>query len=351
MSLLINPFYTGVQFSKEAFCGRTEELRLLEHHVKRSVNTILLGNRRLGKTSLLHFFIQHNSVPDTTFIYTNINSTDSIEHFSEIMNEAVLSAFPGLTQQNIKSFQNKRPAQFLYSLFELLDKQNSKVIIVIDEFQRIIQYPEKNILSNLQHALQKLKNINFIFSCSNEHALNELAGANNQAFFANSDLIQLSSINENTYSDFIIAQFKNNQRIISEEAVEFILAWTFSHTYYTQTLCKRLFETCLKEIDVEEVLETCSDIFTEYESDYFTYRNLLSPVQWILLKAIAKEEKVYHPTAKKFLLHYQIGTPANVQRALESLLKKEMVLASRDENGRYYQVYDCFLSRWLENLD
>jgi hypothetical protein len=92
-------------------------------------------------------------------------------------------------------------------------------------------------------------------------------------------------------------------------------------------------------------------MLNENEASYYIYRNLLAPMQWALLKAIAKEEKVYHPTARQFLQQHRVGTPANVQRALEALLNKEMVFVSQDEEGKYYQVYDCFLSRWLENLD
>lgn len=345
------PFVTDLKFSEDNFCGRTEEVRLLEHHIKNAINTILLGSKRIGKTSLLQQLMQLATNSDVTYIYTDINSTDSIEDFSKILFNGISNAFPELNQQKLKSFHEKRPAQFLYSLFEILDKLNQPIVIVIDEFQRVIHYSEKNILSNLQHALQKLKNIRFIFCCNSEQELNELAGSSNQAFFANSDLIQLLPIGTKTYADFITNQFKKHERNISEDAVEFVLAWTFTHTYFTQVLCKRIFDSGVEEIDVEEVLEICSGIFTEFETDFFLFRNLLSPVQWILLKAIAKEEQVYHPTAKKFLLKHQIGTPANVQRALDALLKKELILSSRDENGRYFRVYDSFLSRWLEDLD
>jgi hypothetical protein len=68
------------------------------------------------------------------------------------------------------------------------------------------------------------------------------------------------------------------------------------------------------------------------------------------LQAIAKEDKLYQPNAKDFISRYRLGTPSNVKRSLDALLTKEMVYQEMDEKGTYYQVYDCFLSRWLERI-
>lgn len=81
---------------------------------------------------------------------------------------------------------------------------------------------------------------------------------------------------------------------------------------------------------------------------YIQYRRLLSPVQWQLLIAIAKEERVFQPQSKAFLAKYKIGTPANSKRALEALLDKEMIFQEEDLRNSWYQVYDVFLSRWLQ---
>lgn len=60
------------------------------------------------------------------------------------------------------------------------------------------------------------------------------------------------------------------------------------------------------------------------------------------------EEKLYQPGARSFLQQYQLGTPSNTKRSIESLMEKEMIYQDRDEQGDYYQVYDCFLARWLQ---
>jgi hypothetical protein len=92
-------------------------------------------------------------------------------------------------------------------------------------------------------------------------------------------------------------------------------------------------------------------LILEHEPLFFQYRNLLTPIQWLLLKAIAKEGKVYQPNSKGFIEKHRIGIPANIQRGIESLLTKEMIYKGNDTKGTFYSVYDLFLSRWLETQE
>ena len=74
---------------------------------------------------------------------------------------------------------------------------------------------------------------------------------------------------------------------------------------------------------------------------------MLSPQQWKFLKACALDEKVYEPTAGKFINRHELGSPATVLRSLNSLLKKEMLYKHFDKDGRsYYSVYDVLFRRW-----
>lgn len=347
-----NPFITVSYPGLGLFCGREEETIRLLTIAKSRVNAILLGPPRIGKTALIeHVFGKLKQNDEFKCLYLDIHATESLKEFTKALHDAIIKVFPEKGPVNFDFTSPRQNESLVLSLFEFLDKQNTRIVIAIDEFQQITQYPEKNTITILRQATQKLKHVSFIFSCSNEYLLNDFFSEGRQAFFTNFDLLQLGGIKGGLYSDFIRTHFENNRKNISEEAVNFILEWTRRHTYYTQSLCSRIFARDISDIDIEQVHEECGSLLLENESSYFVYRSLLSPVQWLLLKAIAREEKVYHPTAKQFLQQHHIGTPANVQRALEALLSKEVVYAAHDENGRFYQVYDCFLSRWLEGLD
>lgn len=347
-----NPFITTFYPEADFFCGREEETVRLITIARNTVNSILLGPARMGKTALIQKAFEKLKVKDEfKCLYVDIHATEDLKEFTKCLYDSILQLYPEKGSVNFDFTLPKQNEQVLLSLFDFLDKQNVKTLIAIDEFQQLVKYPEKNTIAILRTATQKLKNISFIFSCSNEYLLNDFFSDGKQLFFTNFDLLQLGGIKHSVYSEFIKENFEKHKRSITDEAVDFILEWTRRHTYYTQSLCKRVFASELKEVDIEHVHEECGRILLENESNYFIYRNLLSPVQWLLIKAIAKEEKVYHPTAKQFLMQHNIGTPANVQRSLDALLSKEVVFAAHDEKGRYYQVFDCFLSRWLESLD
>ena len=91
-----------------------------------------------------------------------------------------------------------------------------------------------------------------------------------------------------------------------------------------------------------------ANILKENESFFFQYRQLLTPAQWNFMIAIAKENEVSQITAQKFISKYNIGTPANARRILKSLIEKELILANMTKEKVVYQIYDVFLSRWLE---
>jgi hypothetical protein len=77
------------------------------------------------------------------------------------------------------------------------------------------------------------------------------------------------------------------------------------------------------------------------------YRSLLSPIQWQLLVAIAKESCVTEPQAQRFLQKYNIGAASSAKKALDALLDKEMVFSIESTEKTAYRVYNVFLMRWL----
>ncbi|MBL0072993.1 MAG: hypothetical protein IPP34_14805 [Bacteroidetes bacterium] len=49
-------------------------------------------------------------------------------------------------------------------------------------------------------------------------------------------------------------------------------------------------------------------------------------------------------------MRHQLESASNVQRSLDALIKKEMVYKEQTDDGVFYRVYDCFLSRWLSKM-
>ena len=101
-------------------------------------------------------------------------------------------------------------------------------------------------------------------------------------------------------------------------------------------------------ITIEHVKKACADMLEWNEPAFLQYRQLLTPIQWNFLIAVAKEREVRQISAQRFIGKYNIGTPANARRLVKALVDKELLLESVDKGGIVYRVYDVFFSRWLE---
>ena len=80
--------------------------------------------------------------------------------------------------QNTPTFDVKlgdilRPEYTLGEICEYLEKVEKRCLVVIDEFQQITRYPEKNTEALLRTHIQKLSNVNFVFSGSRRRLIIE----------------------------------------------------------------------------------------------------------------------------------------------------------------------------------
>ncbi len=376
-NVIENPFQLKGYIGPNYFCDRENELARLILNAKNGVNTTLLSVRRMGKTGLIHHvFNQFKSDKKWKTIYIDIYATQNLGQFTNELASGILEVFPhtnsvgkkfmtlvkglspvisydSLTGNPSIAFSFAQPKQYEQSikgLFNFLNSQSQNVLVAIDEFQQIGNYPEKNTEAILRTIIQSLTNVSFIFSGSHKHLLAEMFNSSKRPFFSSTQMLHLDAIENEKYTIFIKKLFQSKGKKINDESIEFILYWTRTHTYYTQALCNRIYSMDIKSIEKESVLSACNDILKEQEPIFFQYRNLLTSSQWKLLKAIGKEDEVYQPTAQDFIFKYRLGTAGGIRRGLESLLKKEMIYRKESEKGGYYLVYDCFLSRWLERV-
>jgi hypothetical protein len=373
-----NPFIISGYIGPEYFCDRENESGTLIRNSENGINTTLISIRRMGKTGLIwHVFDNIPEKKNKICIYTDIYATQNLKEFTNKLGSSILETLPEksstakkfinllkslrpvmtydvLTGQPQVSFTYSTQTQYeqsIESLFQFLESQKNPVLLAIDEFQQIATYPEKNTEALLRSLLQRLKNINLIFSGSSHHLLSEMFSDGTRPFFASTQFLYLKEIDRNTYIDFIRDNFARFKVKILEDALESIADFSRLHTFYTQSICNRIFAAHFKTITKKDVLRICSELISEQEPLFFHYRNLLTPIQWKLLKAIAREGRVYQPNSKAFIEKHNVGTPSNIQRAIESLLNKEMIYKGNNTTGSFFSVYDVFLSRWMETLD
>ena len=373
-----NPFIINNYDSKDLFCDREEELQLMLCNCLNQTNMTLISRRRLGKTGLIFRLFDEikASYPNIHAMYVDIFSSVNIDGFIKLFAEAALGAIPkkssfgkrlvnyikslrpqvtydtltGQPQLQI-AYQSAQEKEYtLRGLFDFLDGQNTPIVIAIDEFQQIREYPEQNMEALLRTYIQQCKNLTFIFCGSKKHIMADIFANERNPFYSSTAFVSLGKITEERYATFIRQLFGSGKRSITDEALQFVLDWTQRVTYYTQQLCHTIYANGKKTIDLAEVKSACNQLLKQSEAVYLQYRQMLPDKQWNYLVAVAKEVSVRQITASDFLKRNQIAGASASRQMAEALTEKGLLNAEATLDGTVYSVDDVFFSHWLERL-
>ncbi len=368
-----NPFALNSYFGPEYFCDREDEIKSLLTNVKNINSTTIISQRRMGKTSLIqHLF---SSLPKKHIgINIDIFATNNRRELLNALTTAIATKVPANSSFGKRVWDFIRSLQpnisfdpltgspqvsinittpdndnYIESIFNFLEKQPQKIVIAIDEFQQILNYPEQDTDVWLRTFIQRLNNVTFIFSGSSTHLMSEIFSNPARPFFRSTQFIYLKNIDSEIYTRFIIKHFKKGKKKISASVVQQILDWTHGHTYYVQAVCSKIYDMPVTEINNQTWKSAAADILKEEENIFMKFRDLLPTKQWQLLNAIAIESKVHQPTSGAFISKYNLGASATAIRALKALIYKDMIYIGNDEeNKKYYATNDVFFERWAQ---
>jgi AAA+ ATPase superfamily predicted ATPase len=369
---LSNPFVTGGYIGPAYFCDREKEADLLMKAIESKRNVTLISLRRMGKTGLLkhvkHLLEQKKKSPVVIYadLLPTMNGNDMLNTLSSALLrekqyeknifEKLLTllaslrpkmSYDELTGQPSIELKVETPAdiQFGFShLLRFISDIKQDLVFMMDEFQQITRYPEKNMESMLRTVIQTYPGVPFIFSGSSKHMLEPMFNAAERPFYQSAELMYLEKIAAEDYRNFIMDKFGAAHKKISPEVILKIFRFTRLHTFYVQHICNLLFESDQQEIDNTLINEIFQRVMTSNEPLFANYRNLLPSHQYSLLQAIAVENGIDKPTSGAFIHQYRLTSASSVTTSLKALADKEMIVQSDNR----WQVYDVFFSRWLE---
>ena len=338
--------------------------------LKNGNNITLIAPRRMGKTGLIrHIF--HKLKEDKTDIatlYLDIYSTQNLTDFVKLFGATVLGQLDTAPQKTLKRigkiFKSCRPVvtfdqntgapkvtieidrnqeeTTLKEIFSYLGSSKRRCYIAIDEFQQIAEYPEKGTEALLRSYIQFVPGVNFIFSGSAQHVMQEMFLSAKRPFYQSTQVLSIGTIDREEYFSFAKPFFKRQKETISKEVFNEIYDRFEGHTWYVQDVLNRLYRYDAP-IDSELVDHAIFEIVGESE---YLYQNILNQQTQIgkkLLKAIAKEGVVKEVTAGKFISKYDLNAPSSVNSSLKRLSTNELVY----KTAAGYIVYDRFFSLWL----
>lgn len=372
MKTPVNPFITFGYAGQEFFCDREEETKSILRSIVNNTPVTLTSIRRIGKTGLIRHVL--SKLPRNYIgIYLDIQSAENLHDFMNIMATSMIRAVPeksrpgkliwnfiktfrpvitfdqitGLPQIMIDSHKGKAEPD-IETCLRFLEDQPFRIVIAIDEFQQILRFPEKKTDAWLRGKIQQLNNLTFIFAGSQQQLMADLFNSPSRPFYRSTGFMRINKIDADHYRKFIIKLFRDGNRQISETVVDEILEWADHITYYIQLLCNRVYSSGEKEIISSLWQSEASLLIKEAEPVFFSYRELLTHPQWMLLKALASEKKVKAPTSGDFMTKYRLTGSATVLQSLKALVVKDLVYKDFDPDGQsFHSVNDLLFKHWV----
>ena len=371
---LENPFiYQGYE-SPIYFCDRTEETENILSALRNGRNITLISPRKIGKTGLINhaFYRILEKESDIICIYIDIFSTNNLQEFVETISKAViedaLNREKSFMMKVLDFFKGLRPtitpdlltgmptvsvnvvpvqAEYtLKSLFTHLESLNKRVYLAIDEFQQIMEYPEKGTEALLRSYIQFMHNVRFIFSGSKKHLMVEMFCSPQRPFYQSTQLMELNPLHEEIYYDFANKFFETKKGSLNKEVFHSLYQRFDGYTWYIQAVLHRLYEQ-EKHVNIESQLSDAILFqINTLSSHYQTLTTFLTDNQFSLLKAIAQAGTVSQPQSMDFIQRYSLPNASSVKSALDVLMDKDLVY--RTTEG--YIVYDRFMGLWLSRI-
>lgn len=375
---MVNPFRYGGIVDRDGFCNRTTEIADLMRAIENEERLFLYSERRMGKTSLIRRIL--SDLPKRRFLgaYVDLWPTDGAESFAAATAKAVTeglatsadrmlqiakrffgSLSPAVTTDSSgnpqMTFQIVRTQSITPTFHEVLaapekiaSRRNCQVVVIFDEFQRILEYESDFVERMLRSVIQKQRGVAYIFLGSRKHLIQKMFLDEARPFYRSGTHYPLGPIEAKRWLSFIRKRFLKSDKTIGDELILSVCDLTGGHPFYTQHLCHVLWELCEPGTKVTSAtLEQAVSLLLERES--YAYTALwesfgLNQRRFLFgLASAPPNVKVY---AADFIQRNKLRSPSTVQRVVKSLHNRDVI----DRDNGSFVISDRFFRLWMLRL-
>ncbi|MBI1871133.1 MAG: ATP-binding protein [Chlamydiae bacterium] len=370
-----NPFVYGEEVHGDAFWNRTTDIQELARDIHNGQNVIIFSARRYGKTSLIKTVLERVRKEGVLTVYADLYPAITKEKFIEIYARAVSRSlgkptqkilnivkrlFPKLIPKIVIRGEGDAEFEFDYeprnvfrtSLSDLLQsvhkrakEEKKAACVVFDEFQEIVNYADDEVEKEMRTIFQSHRNVSYIFLGSKKHLFGKLFQDPNRPFYKSGKHMPLGRLATEEVIKHVREKFSLSGVSLPKEVLSLIAQRGEGHPYYTQLLCHILWDECLEKklITPKDVENALNKMLKREGEVYETVLNALTQKQKQLLVALALEPqvKVY---SDPFLDKYHLGSSSSIQKALQILIRKDLL----DRENDQFVFQDSFFALWLQ---
>lgn len=234
----------------------------------------------------------------------------------------------------------------ILQLPETVAKQKGiKIVICIDEFQQIADFPDSiTFQKKLRSVWQLQSNVSYCLYGSKKHMMEKMFQSQSHPFYRFGDLFYLDKISETDWVEYICDRFRMTGKEISRELASEICSVTDRYSSYVQQLAWLVWLRTDKhatkedvEFGIDRMLDACEPLFIQQTES-------LSAYQMNFLRALTNGVHTGF-TRSEILDTYQLGTAANISRLKKALTEKDLIMMTAPKK---LEISDPILALWLK---
>ena len=375
---MANPFRYGGVVERETFCNRKQEIADLLRAAENGDRLFLYAERRLGKTSLALQMIRNLDRGRYITAYIDLWPTEGEESFAAAVAAAVSGSLASTADRLLEAakrfFGGLAPAvtldaegnpqlsfgvrgapieasglrEVLEAPEEVARRRGKQVVVVFDEFQRILEYGSDVVERTLRSVIQRQTHVAYLFLGSRKHMIQRMFLDESRPLYRSGDHYPLGPIASKHWIPFVRNRFRRSGKSIGAEQVRLICEMTGGHPFYTQHLCHTVWELCERDSSVgASTIEDAFSLLLEREAYAYTALwESFAPNQRRFLLGLATEPSGARPFSSRFVRHHRLRSASSAQRAAEALLERDII----DREDGSFLISDRFFKAWIQRM-
>lgn len=369
------PFVFGVPVDDAHFIGREKEISRLSNNFNFGVNTIILAPRRWGKTSLVNKVAGLCSSEKTIIVrmdifacrseyeFLNLFSSELLRQTSSRIDELKelakgfierltpkISLSPDAVSEYSISLgitpKTHSPEEVLRLPQIIAERKHCEIIICIDEFQQIGEFPDSlNVQKRLRTFWQNQNNVHYCLYGSRMHMMSNLFQKKSYPFYKFGDILNIAPIPLEEWVPYIQNRFKANGLTIEEPEIKQICESVEYQASYVQQLSYSVMLLSSGKVSSVDIDNGIEDLISQNSIAFIEQTKSLSGYQMNFLRAVVDGIHIGFGEAK-VREKYNLGSPSNIPRLKNALIGKELIELS----GNGIIIGDPVLRLWLKKI-
>jgi hypothetical protein len=357
----MNPFIFGQVVTDQHFCRRNDLEKQLLQRIENAQNTMICGDRRVGKTSLIKSVVTSYS---ENSIFVDLSGIKTEPELIQCMIQGVvcrgdkshISKFIE-TLRGLKATIDIGPLKVRVDPAQKADQQSIRgilhaikqgfekkaYVVVFDEFQEILQLKNsESAIAALRSIVQHEGKTPFLFAGSSRNDMHTIFNHPKSPFFKGAAPLDVGSLERETFIPFLEKKFRKNKLRPTPSYWDLVYSVTEGISGDVQQLCSAVWETSKANIQLnEKAVRIALERIFAHESrtnEYIIKR--CSPLQKGTIIGLATLD--CGPTSTAFL--QQMGASSGgVAKALKTLTNEGIIW----KLDKRYHFSSPFFREWL----